>query len=98
MMLTAEDFEKLGFWEDETPEENITVYGKDFSNGYLLLTDELGKTPLDDKEIIVAAFYDESDAFLWSVEIKNFSDFKAICKNNTSDADFLTALRNYRYM
>ena len=28
-MLTAVDFEKLGFWEDSTPEENITIYGND---------------------------------------------------------------------
>ena len=30
-MLTALDFEKLGFWEDTTPEENITVYGMDLA-------------------------------------------------------------------
>ena len=43
-MLTALDFEKLGFWEDTTPEENITVYGMDFNDDYILLTDEDGKT------------------------------------------------------
>ncbi len=32
-MLTAADFDQLGFWEDATPEENITVYGMDFLHG-----------------------------------------------------------------
>ena len=29
MNITAADFEKLGFWEDDTPEEKITVYIRD---------------------------------------------------------------------
>ena len=32
MNITAADFEKLGFWEDDTPEEKITVYGMDFDD------------------------------------------------------------------
>ena len=45
MQITAADFEKLGFWEDETPEEKIIVYGMDFDDAYIMLTDDLGKTP-----------------------------------------------------
>ena len=36
-MLTAADFEKLGFWEDATPEENITVYGMDFGKKFIVV-------------------------------------------------------------
>ena len=54
-MLTAADFDQLGFWEDSTPEENITVYGMDFGTDYIMLTDDLGKTPLDEKKFIVVA-------------------------------------------
>lgn len=50
-MLTAADFDQLGFWEDATPEENITVYGMDFCTDYIMLTDDLGKTPLDAKNL-----------------------------------------------
>lgn len=50
-MLTAADFDQLGFWEDSTPEENITVYGMDFGTDYIMLTDDLGKTPLDAKSL-----------------------------------------------
>lgn len=50
-MLTAADFDQLGFWEDATPEENITVYGMDFGTDYIMLTDDLGKTPLDAKNL-----------------------------------------------
>ena len=42
-MLTAADFDQLGFWEDATPEENITVYGMDFGTDYIMLTDDLAK-------------------------------------------------------
>lgn len=64
-MLTAADFDQLGFWEDATPEENITVYGMDFCTDYIMLTDDLGKTPLDAKKFIVVAAYDDADCFLW---------------------------------
>ena len=50
-MLTAADFDQLGFWEDSTQEENITVYGMDFGTDYIMLTDDLGKTPLDGKKV-----------------------------------------------
>ena len=78
-MLTAADFDQFGFWEDATPEENITVYGMDFGTDYIMLTDDLGKTPLDAKKFIVVAAYDEADCFLWGVELKNFAALKELC-------------------
>ena len=78
-MLTAADFDQLGFWEDATPEENITVYGMDFGTDYIMLTNDLGKTPLDAKKFIVVAAYDDADCFLWGVELKNFAALKELC-------------------
>lgn len=97
-MLTAKDFEKLGFWEDATPEENITVYGMDFVHGeYVMLTDDLGKTPADEKKFIVVAAYDEADCFLWGVELKNFAALKELCaKYAAGSAELLEALRTYK--
>ena len=96
-MLTAADFDKLGFWEDTTPEANITVYGMDFGTDYIMLTDDLGKTPVDAKQFIVVAAYDDSDCFLWGVELKNFAALKDLCNTYAAGSpELLEALRNYK--
>lgn len=95
-MLTTLDFEKLGFWEDATPEENITVYGMDFGTDYILLTDDLGNTPVDPKKYIVVAAYDEADCFLWGVELKDFPALKSLCTQHPANSPaLLEALRTY---
>lgn len=96
-MLTAKDFEALGFWEDTTPEENITVYGMDFGTDYVMLTDDLGKTPTDEQKFIVVAAYDEADCFLWGVELKGFAALKELCaKYAAGSAELLAAMKNYK--
>ena len=96
-MLTATDFEKLGFWEDETPEENITVYGMDFGTDYIMLTDDLGKTPVDPKKFIVVAAYDDADCFLWGVELKNFAALEKLCaEHEAGNPQLLEAMRTYK--
>lgn len=96
-MLTANDFEKLGFWEDTTPEENITIYGMDFGPNYVMLTDDLGKTPVNEKGFIVVAAYDEADSFIWGVEFKNFATFKELCEKHPAESEELfNALRDYK--
>ncbi|MGM9529165.1 MAG: hypothetical protein ACI3XH_04125 [Phascolarctobacterium sp.] len=95
-MLTALDFEKLGFWEDTTPEENITVYGMDFGTDYIMLTDDLGNTPVDAKKFLVVAAYNEEDCFLWGVELKNFATLKELCAQYAAgSSELLEALRTY---
>ena len=95
-MLTAADFDKLGFWEDTTPEENFTVYGMDFGTDYIMLTDDLGKTPVDAKQFIVVAAYDDNDYFLWGVELKDFAALKELCSKYTAGSpELLEALRTY---
>ena len=96
-MLTAADFDKLGFWEDSTPEENITVYGMDFGTDYIMLTDDLGKTPLDAIKFIVVAAYDDADCFLWGVELKNFAALKELCAQYApGSAELFQALKEYK--
>ena len=96
-MLTAADFNKLGFWEDITPEENITVYGMDFGGDYIMLTDELGKTPVNEKSFIVVAAYNDADCFLWGVELKNFATLKELCAAYPPNSrELLKALRAYK--
>ncbi|MGM9582730.1 MAG: hypothetical protein ACI3WU_03285 [Phascolarctobacterium sp.] len=95
-MLTALDFEKLGFWEDATPEENITVYGMDFGADYIMLTDDLGNTVVNPKKFIVVAAYNEEDCFLWGVELKNFAALKELCAQHPAgSSELLEALRTY---
>lgn len=97
IMLTANDFDQLGCWEDLTPEENIKVYGMDFGTDYIMLTDDLGKTPTDEKAFLVVAAYDDSDCFLWGVELKGFAAFKELCaKHGAGSAELLEALRTYK--
>lgn len=96
MQITAADFEKLGFWEDETPEEQITVYGMDFGTDYIMLTDDLGKTPCDSKKSIVVAAYNEDDCFLWGKELKNFAALQALCTAHPANSpELLVALEEY---
>ncbi len=96
-MLTAADFAKLGFWADTTPEENITVYGMDFATEYIMLTNDLGATPIDEKKFIVVAAYDDAGCFLWGVELKNFAALKKLCAQYPAEsAELLQALKEYK--
>ena len=96
-MLTTLDFEKLGFWEDRTPEENITVYGMDFGTDYIMLTDDLGNTPVDEKKFLVVAAYNDADCFLWGVELKNFAALNELCAQFPAGSpELLEGLRTYK--
>ena len=46
-------FEKLGFWESETEEEHIAIFGMDFPSeqAYIIITDDAGNTPDKDYAI-----------------------------------------------
>jgi len=91
-MLTAQDFEKLGFWEDFTPEENITVYGMDFAKTYVTLTDVDGKTPIDPKKPLIMAAYDDSNCFLWFSEFASFAALAEVCAKATAESEELFLL------
>lgn len=91
-MLTAEDFAKLGFWEDTTPEENITIYGMDFAAAYVTLTDADGKTPADAKKPLIMAAYDDDSSFLWFREFKDFKALTEVCAKAEAESEELLAL------
>lgn len=96
-MLSSKDFADLGFWEDTTPEENIVVYGMDFGTDYIMLTDDLGKTPLKENSFLVVAAYNGADCFLWGVELKDFTALKEICAEYTvGSMELFNALRDYK--
>lgn len=96
-MLTANDFTQLGFWEDTTFEENIPIYGMDFGSDYIIITDDLGKTPLNEKGFLVVAAYDDADCFLWGIELKNFAALKELCtKFQPETTELFTALQDYK--
>ena len=91
-MLSAEDFAKLGFWEDNTPEENITIYGMDFAETYVTLTDVEGKTPTEENKGFIMAAYDDNNCFLWFREFKNFKALSEVCTQAASASDELFQL------
>lgn len=65
--------DKLGFWETETEDDHITIYGMDFPemHCYILITDDSGNTLEDNRVPLVVACYDENDCFQWGKELKN---------------------------
>ncbi|MGL5206248.1 MAG: hypothetical protein ACRC8T_01875 [Acidaminococcaceae bacterium] len=91
-------FEKLGFWESETEEEHITIFGMDFPSeqSYIIITDDAGNTPeLASKPIVVACYSDE-DCFKWGKELKNFAALEEIAAENPAESkEMLEPLKNY---
>ena len=78
------------------PEEKITVYGMDFDDAYIMLTDDLGKTPCDSKKSIVVAAYNDDDCFLWGKELKDFAALQELCaKHPANSNELLQALEEY---
>lgn len=95
-MLAYEDFEKLGFWWDETPEENIKIYGMDFGTDYIVVTDEFGKTPWKGNEFLIVAAYDDSDCCLWGKEFKDFPALKEVCEKYAAGSpELFKAIEEY---
>lgn len=91
-------FEELGFWESETEEEHIAIFGMDFPSlqSYIVITDDAGKTPEDENAAIVVACYTDDDCFKWGKELENFAALEAIATANPpGSAELLTALENY---
>ena len=90
--------DKLGFWESETEEDHITIYGMDFpeDHAYIIVTDEGGNTPEDNRAPLVLACYDENDCFQWSKELKNlFILDELVGINSSGSKELLKAIQNY---
>lgn len=94
-MNLDKEFSALDCWSAPTEEEKINVYGMDFETCYLIFTDLDGKTPVDPKAPIVAACYDDNDAFMWGKELKDLAALQELRKQNSDDDAFLNALENY---
>ena len=88
-MSLQKEFEALGCWSAPTEEEHISVYGLDFDNCYIIFTD------LDAKAPVVAACYDDRDAFMWGKELKDFAALKALRAAHADDEAFIAAVENY---
>lgn len=94
-MSLQKEFEALGCWSAPTEEEHISVYVLDFDNCYIIFTDLDGKTPVDAKAPVVAACYDDRDAFMWGKELKDFAALKTLRSAHADDNDFIAAVENY---
>ena len=77
------------------PKKHISVYGLDFDNCYIIFTDLDGKTPVDAKAPVVAACYDDRDAFMWGKELKDFAALKALRAAHADNEAFIAAVENY---
>lgn len=92
------EFEKLGFWEDSTEEENIVVYGMDFpvAQAYIIFTDDTGKTPETKQDSLVVACYNDDDCFKWGKELENFYALEQLVSNNPAGSlELLEAIKAY---
>ena len=90
--------EKLGFWESETEEEHIAIFGMDFPSeqSYVIITDDAGNTPEDEDKPIVVACYSDDDCFKWGKELEDFAALEEIATANQPESkELLEALQNY---
>ena len=55
----------------------------------------LGCWSVDAKAPVVAACYDDRDAFMWGKELKDFAALKALRAAHADDNDFIAAVENY---
>ncbi len=94
-MALQKEFEALGCWSAPTEEDHISVYGLDFDTCYIIFTDLDGKTPVDAAAPIVAACYDNRDAFMWGKELQNFAALKALRAAHADDEAFIAAVEAY---
>ena len=98
MTQLSSEFEKLGFWESETEEEHITIFGMDFPSeqSYIIITDDAGNTPENENKPIVVACYSDEDCFKWGKELENFTALEAIATANPPESkELLEVLQNY---
>lgn len=86
-------FYDMGF-DSETTGEDIVVYILDDNDGqaYFLATDDLGNTPTEEGEIIVAC-YSMDDVYLWSSEFENITELFELYKSSGSQEKFIESLR-----
>lgn len=90
--------DKLGFWEAETEDDHITIYGMDFpeTHCYILITDDGGNTPEDNRAPLIVACYDENDCFQWGKELKNLFILDEIVGAHTAGSTILLkAIQDY---
>ena len=98
MTQLSSEFEKLGFWESETEEEHIAIFGMDFPSeqSYIIITDDAGNTPEDENKSIVVACYSDDDCFKWGKELEDFAALEEIATANQPESkELLEALQNY---
>lgn len=91
--MMEEIFFDMGF-EAETTEEDIVVYilEDENSQSYFLATDDLGNTPTEEGEIIVAC-YSAEDVYLWSSEFENIDELFDLFKTSGSQEKFIENLK-----
>lgn len=98
MTQLSSAFEKLGFWESETEEEHIAIFGMDFPSeqSYIIITDDAGNTPEDENKSIVVACYSDDDCFKWGKELEDFAALEEIATANQPESkEMLEVLQNY---
>ncbi len=98
MTQLSSAFEKLGFWESETEEEHIAIFGMDFPSeqSYIIITDDAGNTPEDENKSIVVACYSDDDCFKWGKELEDFAALEEIATANQPESkELLEVLQNY---
>lgn len=94
--LTTE-FEELGFWETTTEEDNIDIYGMDFDDAYILITDDAGRTVTTHGKTIVVACYDENEGFLWGKELRDFDALKNLVEEYKPETnELLEKIQEYK--
>jgi len=90
----AQIFAKMNFFE--LPEDNgviVYCYETNGDDRYLIASDELGNTPKETENIIIAC-YSEQDAFSWKIEFKTIDQLVAAYHENKNFIDVLDKLNS----
>jgi hypothetical protein len=88
---------QLGF-EETDMEDYVTamLFEYEPEGGYVLITDEEGKTPESLRQTVLFSCYRPDGAFLWSTSFKNSFLFQELWTGAATSAEKLAAVQKYR--
>jgi len=94
---SREFYSQLGF-EETDMEDYVTalLFEYEPEGGYVLITDEEGKTPASLRQPVIFSCYRPDGAFLWSTSFKNSFLFKDLWTEVEAPAEKLAAVQKYR--
>ncbi len=78
-------FEKMDFFELQEDDNTIVYcYEQESYPYYLIASNELGETPTESQDIIIACYDSSSDVFLWKLEFSSINELQDLYNQDNS--------------